>query len=457
MRRRKFALVSGASAFSLGLGPRAMAQSAADPNLLKTTLTPFGAERAGNAAGTIPAWTGGYAPGMPGWKGADQLPDFIDNDKPLFTINSSNYTQYQDKLSAGVIDLIQNSGYSLQIYPSQRPHAMQQYIYDNIALNATRATLEPAGGRFGFDNGYGGIPFPIPNTSDPLVAGPQIMWNHVTRWTGFCQSQYIENWTIVDGNPVLASGSMTYYKNPYYDPNGSLETYSGVLQKILDLLKVPANLNGQVDMEWSYSNSYKNPNQIWELLTGQARVRKAPELQYDTPSSLSSGLVGYDEYFGYYPPAEEYDWRYITKKEMFIPYNNNKTNFVTSDAMLGPKFMNPDLVRWELHRVWVVEGTLHPGYRNVLARRRFYMDEDMWMVVLNDNYDANNALFHSSILLSQIVPDVLGNMYQRAAYHNMQTGNWTAAGNFNSQIPFKFDVLPDSSFDPQVMAAQSAY
>jgi hypothetical protein len=30
-----------------------------------------------------------------------------------------------------------------------------------------------------------------------------------------------------------------------------------------------------------------------------------------------------------------------------------------------------DYVRWELHRVWVVEATLAPGKRHVIPRRRF--------------------------------------------------------------------------------------
>jgi hypothetical protein len=37
---------------------------------LKTTLTPLGAEKAANAAGTIPAWTGGFTTPIPGDKPA---------------------------------------------------------------------------------------------------------------------------------------------------------------------------------------------------------------------------------------------------------------------------------------------------------------------------------------------------------------------------------------------------
>jgi len=42
--------------------PAAAELSAADVAKLGTTLTPMGAEKAGNAAGTIPAWDGGITP-----------------------------------------------------------------------------------------------------------------------------------------------------------------------------------------------------------------------------------------------------------------------------------------------------------------------------------------------------------------------------------------------------------
>jgi hypothetical protein len=46
----------------------AKAQSAAD---LGKSLTPLGAIKAGNADGTIPAWTGGYHTPPAGWKPGD--------------------------------------------------------------------------------------------------------------------------------------------------------------------------------------------------------------------------------------------------------------------------------------------------------------------------------------------------------------------------------------------------
>ncbi|MGL1161900.1 DUF1329 domain-containing protein, partial [Vibrio parahaemolyticus] len=45
---------------------------------------------------------------------------------------------------------------------------------------------------------------------------------------------------------------------------------------------------------------------------------------------------------------------------------------------LGPKHINSDAQRWELHRVWEVEATLKAGARHAVPRRTFYFDEDSW-------------------------------------------------------------------------------
>ena len=59
MKRRHFGLMATSGLAAAATLRPALAQAAPDPTLLTTTLTPLGAERAGNADGSIPAWTGG--------------------------------------------------------------------------------------------------------------------------------------------------------------------------------------------------------------------------------------------------------------------------------------------------------------------------------------------------------------------------------------------------------------
>ena len=53
-------------------------------------------------------------------------------------------------------------------------------------------------------------------------------------------------------------------------------------------------------------------------------------------------------------------------------------------------------MRWELHRVWVVEATLKPGKRHIYAKRTFYLDEDSWTALAADQYDAKGRLYRAS-------------------------------------------------------------
>src|SRR3546814_9991240 len=66
-------------------------------------LTPLGAERAGNAAGTIPAWTGGL-PEQDLPRGANPFAA----DKPLYTITAQNMAQHDDVLTEGYNELVKS-------------------------------------------------------------------------------------------------------------------------------------------------------------------------------------------------------------------------------------------------------------------------------------------------------------------------------------------------------------
>ena len=81
---------------------------------------------------------------------------------------------------------------------------------------------------------------------------------------------------------------------------------------------------------------------------------------------------------------------------MLIPYNSNRlhTPAKDSDVMMG-NHLNPDHVRWELHRVWVVDATLKPGMSHVVARKTFFIDEDSHSIALEDSYDGRGNLWRA--------------------------------------------------------------
>ena len=68
--------------------------------------------------------------------------------------------------------------------------------------------------------------------------------------------------------------------------------------------------------------------------------------------------------------------------------------------------VNPDLVRFELHRVWVVEATLKPGIRHVYSRRTDYIDEDSWQILIADRYDSRGQLWRTALAMVEEAPEV---------------------------------------------------
>jgi hypothetical protein len=464
MKRRKFGLTAGisAAALALGLPGRARAGvSQAQADQLKTTLTPMGAEKAGNADGSIPAWTGGYTEIPAGWSSPALMPDMFANEQPILTINAANMSQYADKLPESVKIFMQQRGYSIVVYPTHRTAAAPQYVYDNIYQNALNAQAVPGGPRFGFTNAYGGVPFPILDP-DPSIAGAQVLQNHNFRWFG---------WHIHynNGSYAMSHGQLTSVLDDdfgqvtaYYDPNGSVATFDGIYSKAFYNPIGPANAVGANIIVWDSTNSLKFPDSGWELLTGQGRVRRIPEIQYDVPDSSVDGIVTYDEAFAFLGAENEFDWNLIGKKEMYVPYNNNRTNFVeTSDYL--PHFLSPDLVRWELHRCWVVEATLAAGSRNILPKRRFYVDEDTWTVLVTDEYDANGNFWRSTQIFVVVRPDLPGTVQQMYTTLDIQGDSYITSFTPRLDLPPSqriqdyVSVLPPSSFNPQDMAARASF
>jgi hypothetical protein len=456
MKRRNFGLLSAASMAAAGF-QKAEAQAAPDATLLTTTFTPMGGERAGNADGSIPAWTGGAIapPGTP-----TEVKMFTD-EAPLFTVDASNMAQYQAMLNPGVQTLMKEYGFSIRVFPTHRTANAPQYVYDNTAKNVTRAVFDPVGGRFGFTGAFGGVPFPIIDTSDVLVGGAQLIWNHLCAWGGYSYgSPMSQSFVVSSGQLVLSEGNTNQFVCPYFDPNGNPESFDGYLQKIHLRFNAPANFNGQEVLTWHTTNVRVQPDITWEVLNGQGRVRKAPDLAYDAPNPYSNAVSNEDESAGFYGNPSLYDWRYIAKVEMLVPYNCSTIRFHTADEVFLPKFPNPEIIRWEKHRVWVVEATLHPGERNVLARRRYYIDEDSWYILLGESYDGGGNMVKTNFQYPRAIPVLPGVIPNGATVFNVQTGDYTYGGTV-SQPPYTqniayMDISP-SVFYPQEMAANASF
>ena len=146
----------------------------------------------------------------------------------------------------------------------------------------------------------------------------------------------------------------------------------------------PARLAGRVLLVHETLDQEKENRKAWVYNPGQRRVRRAPNVAFDNPRSGSDGLMTSDQYDMYNGSPQRYNWELVGKREMYVPYNAYK---VHSDKLkykdyIKPLHADPEYLRYELHRVWVVEATLKEGMRHQYKRRTFYIDEDSWQIVV---------------------------------------------------------------------------
>jgi hypothetical protein len=418
-----------------------------EANQLKTTLTPLGAERAGSADGQIPAWTGGVTTQFPGRKTGDRLPDPFPNDKPVVTITSQNVGQYSERLSDGANAMFKKyPDFRIVVYPTRRTASAPQWVYDNTFLNATRGSVHG----YSASNVYGGIPFPIPKS------GVEAMFNHLLAWRGVTFEQRVVNWQGgPDGRRSFVGGVQIEQQFPYYFQGGSPSNFDGTYWLIKVTSFAPPIRAGEATVV--RFNLDPDKQQAWTYLTGQRRSRRLPNACCDSPTVGTAGNMNYDENYLFQGTMDRYDWKLVGKREMYIPYNDNRAGDASIADLLGAHFLNPDLVRWELHRVWVVDATLRAGQRHTAPHARFYLDEDTWSAVLADRWDARGQLWKYQWALPVVDPDLPATAVTSFGENDLLAGSWFGTGLLNGQAhpTVLLPRMADSDFTGDAVASQS--
>ncbi|HSX72283.1 MAG TPA: DUF1329 domain-containing protein [Pseudomonas sp.] len=367
------------------------AVSAEEAAKLGTTLTPVGAEKAGNADGSIPAWTGGLAKDAGTVDSADFLSNPFEGEQPLFTITAQNAEQYREQLSPGQLAMLKRypQTYRLRVFPTHRSAALPEKVYQAIAHNAVNSSLV-AGGN-GLQNLQIGIPFPIPQN------GLEVVWNHITRYRGgSARRSHVQATPLANGTftPVHFKQQLSYRdKVKGFDP----QKPGNVLFYYKQTVTAPARLSGDVVLVHETLDQVKEPRMAWLYSAGQRRVRRAPQVAYDGPYPASEGQRVADNLDMFNGAPDRYDWKLVGKKEMYIPYNNYQLDSpeLKYTDLVKPGHVNSDLTRYEKHRVWVVQATLKAGQRHIYAKRELYVDEDTWQIALADHYDSRNTLWRT--------------------------------------------------------------
>jgi len=358
---------------------------------LGADLTPLGAETAGNADGTIPAWNGGILTPPAGYKVGDHHQDPFAADKPLYTVTPSNLGQYESKLTAGSVSLLKAyADYKLIVYPTRRSANAPQRIYDATKANAITGTLANNGNSF--ENALTGIPFPLP------TSGLEVIWNHLARYRGVSASRHIAQAAPTrSGSYTLVQFEDEFLFN-YARPDVTAAQLENILVYYKQAVTAPARQAGTILLAHETLDQVKEKRSAWVYNTGQRRVRRAPDVAYDNPGTAADGMRTSDQFDMYNGAPDRYDWKLVGKRELIVPYNSYKlhSDSVKYADILKPLHLNQDLARYELHRVWIVEATLKPGASHIYKRRTFYVDEDSWQILAVDQYDSRDQMWRVS-------------------------------------------------------------
>ena len=368
-------------------GVAAAAPTADEAKQLGTTLTPWGAEKAGNKEGTIPEYTGGVKnPPKYDYK-TGILRDPFPDDKPLFRIDAKNMDKYADKLTPGVqVMLKKYPDMFVDVYPTRRSVSYPQDVLDNSAKNATRCSLSADGNTLDISKGCRfGLPFPIPKT------GPEAVWNLINAYWGPARLRQFSGLLVKpNGEIVLTSTVFNYEDNQLYDkaiPNPWLHwqmksEYLAPTRNVGNANLIQDTLKNQERRAWAYS-------------TASRRTRLAPDYAADMLIATSGGSQTYDQINLFVGTLERFDWKLVGKKEMYIPYNNYRLQdsppkeCTPNGGLLQPNHFNSKCIRFELHRVWHVQATLKQGKHHIFSKRDFYLDEDSWQGGIAECNDLN--------------------------------------------------------------------
>ena len=107
-------------------------------------------------------------------------------------------------------------------------------------------------------------------------------------------------------------------------------------------------------------------------------------------------------------------------------------------------------MRYEKHRVWVVEANLKSGQRHVYAKRRFYIDEDSWHIVLLESYDGRGQLWKVGILNTVYDFALKGFVARAQMFHDLQSGAYITTRMVNETAQTNLMATPkgESYYSP---------
>jgi hypothetical protein len=427
-------------------GGALFAASDADISRLGQDLTPLGGEAKASADGRIPAWTGGIVTPPAGYKPGDHHPDPFAADQPLYTVTAANAAQYDGQLTAGQLAVMKAyPDYKLVVYPTRRSASNPTRVYEATKQNARSAKLVANGN--GISGAILGVPFPLPQD------GLEVIWNFLTRYRGVAARRHIDQAAVERGGGYQLVKFDDEFLFNYTRPDitaAELEKENTLIY-FKQTVVAPARLAGTILLAQETMDQIKEPRRAWIYNTGRRRVTRAPNVAYDNPGTAADGQRTSDQFDMFNGAPDRYQWTIVGKREMIVPYNSYKlhSDKIKNADVLKPLHINQDLARYELHRVWVIEGKLKPGTSHLYSRRTFYIDEDSWQILAADQYDGRGQMWRVSEAHCINYYDAQTFWSTLEVHLDLQNGRYLAVGldNENPMYDFNLKVTP-ADFTP---------
>lgn len=363
------------------LGANLQAKVSADQAAkLGDELTPIGAKRAGD--GKIPAWDGGLDEPVLAFNP-------YRGDEVETVITADNVEQYKEHLSAGQLALFKAypDSYKMKIFPTRRSAAFPEFIYEQTKKNATRAQLVANGN--GFTGATAGFPFPIPQS------GAEAMWNHIVRYNTKGYRGYVNHAVVSAGGDWVRQ--RVYFEVAFrYNTQGvSQEDLDNELFSYMEKVVEPAHQVGSALLYKGPLNFEQYDPRLWVYTRELRRIRRVGKVGYDNPFPHRDNLITTDQADMFNGALDRYNWKLLGKKDMYVPYNSYGvySDKYSYDELINKGHINQNAPRYELHRCWVVEATVKDGISHLYPRRVFYIDEDSWLILLEDMFDERGELW----------------------------------------------------------------
>lgn len=403
---------------------------------LGKSLTPMGAEKAGNQDGSIPAYTGKWlgVPAHVDYKPGEAYPDPYSEEKPLFVITAENMEQYADRLADGAKAMFRRypDTYRMPVYPSHRDFRYLPVVEEVVKANALSAELADDG--LTVNHLRGGIAFPIPQS------GLELIWNHNSATQAWTENGRYDRATVFGDGSIAWGQQDRRILQPWNNPNASAEDRQALVNTYFQEVTItPVREKGEIITGWvNWSFTTANNMQTYQYNPATRRVRQLPQWGFDMPTG-PGGIRTVDDDRMFNGSPERYDWKILGKREIYIPYHNYRIDdrSVKYDTLLTKNHINPDYMRYELHRVWVVEATVKQNVRHLYPRRVLYIDEDQWQVILAESYDAQGALWRYNQMATVYAYDANSFFPRVGLYHDLLAGSYFADRLINeaSRVP----------------------